>query len=267
MAFIQCSFYSKVLERTTALNVILPEPECVGRIARVDSDGKMPVLYLLHGYFDDYSSWIRKSAIERYAQDKQIAVVMPDAGKSFYTDMAYGDNYFEFIANEVREIATSWFPLSTQSAHNYIAGISMGGYGAMKIAFTYPERYRAVVSLSGVVDIVAHLGKQFSSHRSSALEAANLTSVPRFDLIFGDCDMVARSKDDLFYLIEKQKEKGVELPAIYISCGTDDFLYEDNLKLKSHLDWLGIRYDYEDEKVGHEWWYWDQQIQKFIEML
>lgn len=99
-----------------------------------------PVLYLLHGLSDDHTIWHRRTSIERYVSALGLAVVMPNVGKSFYTDMANGGNYFTFITEELPTLVQSYFPVSAKREDNFIAGLSMGGYGAFKVALSCPEK-------------------------------------------------------------------------------------------------------------------------------
>ena len=159
MALIQCDFFSEILGISSSMCVILPQ-DTTNQIGMEGSHKRQryPTLYLLHGYSDDYTIWQRRTSIERYVASLGIAVVMPNAGKSYYTDMKKGDKYFTFISQEVPELARSFFPLSEKREDNFIAGLSMGGYGAFKVALTYPERFCAAASLSGSLDIASRVG-------------------------------------------------------------------------------------------------------------
>ena len=109
----------------------------------------------LHGHADDHTSWQRFTSIERYAEGLNLAVVMPAVHLSFYNDMAHGGKYWQFISEEVPAVVRDLFPLSSERKDNFVAGLSMGGYGAYKLASTYPERFAAAASLSGALDIRA----------------------------------------------------------------------------------------------------------------
>src|SRR5690606_35149889 len=122
---------------------------------------KHPVLYLLHGLSDDDTIWLRRTSIERYVAGLGLAVVMPNVHRSFYADMAYGGQYWTFLTEELPRVAGDFFPLSDAREDNYVAGLSMGGYGAFKWALSYPERFAAAGSLSGVLDLAKHQNGRF----------------------------------------------------------------------------------------------------------
>ena len=256
MALFHCDFFSTTLSLSTSMDVILPQPDARslertgGKVRR-----KYPTLYLLHGYSDDHTIWQRRTSIERYASQYRLAVVMPAAHHSFYTDMAYGLDYFTFISQELPALARSFFPLSDKREDNFVAGLSMGGYGAYKIALTYPDRFFAAASLSGAVDIV-HL-----------ISIAEFPRALEFQSTFGDLDNVEGSPNDLMFLAEQVAATDGPKPCLYQACGTEDFLYSDNLNFKRLATDLGFDLVYSEEPAVHEWGFWDRQIQKVLEWL
>ena len=143
MAFLNVYFFSEVLGKQVQMNVILPQ-RSRGQIG-LDSIGDKvetyPTLYLLHGMSDDHTIWERRTSIERYASEKGIAVVMPDGDLSWYTDMKHGQNYFTFMADELPAVCRDFFPkMSPRREDTFVAGLSMGGYGAFKLGLRCPER-------------------------------------------------------------------------------------------------------------------------------
>ncbi|MEM1485704.1 alpha/beta hydrolase family protein [Oscillospiraceae bacterium PP1C4] len=259
MAFLQFSFLSSTLGINTDLNIILPDlmPDEVEQVSK--GNIKFQTLYLLHGYSGDYSDWIRFSSIERYAKKHRLAVVMPSAGKSFYTNTAGGDHYWDYIADEVPQIAQSYFPLSNKYEDNFVAGLSMGGYGALKLALRRPKQFCAAVSLSGIMDIASFI---------EACDAnPNLIpncEAPNFHTVFGKELLIKDSENDLFYLIKKRKEP---LPQCRMYCGDNDFLIEDNKKFHQFLFEQNINCELIIDNGGHEWDFWDSQIEKALEWL
>lgn len=246
MALIQCRFYSEVLGLHTSMTVILPDPAS-------DSDKRSevyPTLYLLHGLSDDDTAWTRQTSIERYVSKYRIAVVMPQVHHSFYTNMVSGGAYWTFISEELPRIARSFFPLSSAREDNFTAGLSMGGYGAFKLALSHPELFAAAASLSGAVVVESMKG------RAPELYAQ----------IFGDKD-IRGTKDDLFYLLERTSSQAGAKPQLYQCCGTEDFLYEDNLAFRDALSKSGMDYIYEEGPGDHDWDYWDARIQDVLAWL
>lgn len=253
MAFIQCDFFSETLGLSTSMNVILPE-QTSGQIGMENKQfsGKHQTLFLLHGLSDDHTIWSRRTSIERYVASLGLAVIMPQVDRSFYTDMAYGNNYWTFLTEELPQVARSMFPLSDKREDNFVAGLSMGGYGALKWALRYPDRFAAAASLSGATDMANHLkdGKD-----REAL----------FHLIFGERD-ITDTEDDLLWLI-KQQQHNQNKPELYQCCGTEDFLYEQNITFKD----VCAKHDYPlTTKFGpgdHNWAYWDEHIQNVLHWL
>lgn len=256
MALIHCDFFSEVLGVSTSMCVILPQ-NTKSQIGMGGSEKKAayPTLYLLHGLSDDHTIWQRRTSIERYVASLGIAVVMPAVGRSFYTDMKYGYKYFTFISEELPEIARSFFPLSNKREDNFVAGLSMGGYGAFKIALSCPEKFAAAASLSGALDIV------------DIVERPNVTVDQELINIFGDLKAVSGSDHDIFHLVNKLESSNIQKPRLYQCCGTEDFLYDQNLKFKNFMSNKNLDFTYEEEPGTHEWGYWDKKIQTVLEWL
>lgn len=253
MALIDCNFFSEVLGLSCSMHVILPQAPRneIGR-AR-----KYPTLWLLHGRSDDHSMWTRQTSIERYADEAGIAVVMPAVGLSWYQDMASGLNYGAFLREELPEIARSFFPLSPHRKDNFIAGLSMGGYGAFLMALSQPEKYAAAASLSGVLDIHERVRKNVDARSENMIRLA-----------FGPASKVRGSDADLFALSEKLQRSEHRPPALYACCGIADFLIAGNREFVAHAKKIGLSFEYEEHPgADHEWGYWDRQIQRVIEWL
>ncbi len=252
MALIQCHFYSEVLELNTTMTVILPQHTNtqIGK-QNVSDDGNYPTLYLLHGRTDDDTIWLRRTSIERYVAPLGLAVIMPQVHLSYYTDMAYGNRYFTFISEELPSIAQSFFHLSNEREDNFVAGLSMGGYGAMKLALRHPDRFSAAASLSGVLDIANETW--FRTNKS-------------YPLIFGE-DSIKGSDNDLLWLLEKCDKMEEPKPKLYQCCGTEDFLYEQNSVFRQTCEKMSFDYTYEEGPGTHDWAYWDAKIQDVLTWL
>lgn len=262
MTLSQCNFFSKVLQNHVTVNVLipsLPDNDCLH--APLDEiypkDKKHPTLYLLHGALDDYSSWLRHTNIERYAEEKGIAVVMPSGQNGFYTNTPNGLNYFDFITQELPQFAQATFHLSSKREDTFIAGPSMGGYGASKCALACPQQYAAFGCLSGAVN-------------PAVLEArmkAMGFDFFRYDLIFGGADRVPGSEHDLYRLAERLKQSPHK-PRGYVACGLQDTAnYDMNVQLHEALKAAGADTLFEDGDGLHDWAYWDRCIRNFIQWL
>lgn len=256
MALIHCDFFSEVLRLSCSMTVILPQP-ALSRGARpaFASNRRYQTLFLLHGLSDDHTIWQRRTSIERYVEPLGLAVVMPAVHRSFYADMAYGNRYWTFISEELPALARSFFPLSPARRDNFVAGLSMGGYGAFKLALTFPDRFAAAASLSGPLNMAAA-----AREREPAWQA-------ELKLIFGQPRHVAGSDNDLFELARRVGASTDPKPRLYQCCGTEDFLYADNVRFRDHAQSLDLPLTYEEGPGDHLWQYWDQQIQRVLAWL
>ena len=252
MALIHLDFHSDTLGMAVSCDVILPQKSRNLIGMKTEATETYPTLWLLHGLSDDHTIWQRRTSIERYAAERGIAVVMPNCQRSWYSDMRYGGAFFTFLTEELPAVCRSFFKgMSAERDMNYIAGLSMGGYGALKVAFTYPERYRAAAALSGAFDVAAYANGK------------SLMSEDAWFATLGDLDKINGSKNDLFHLATLASEKE-DLPAIYFWCGSGDFCLSANHKLKAHLEALGIPHTYEETEGSHGWGWWDMHIKDVL---
>jgi S-formylglutathione hydrolase FrmB len=254
MALLECSFFSDTLRMSTSMNVILPQKaqNQIGMPGR--ETGTPAVLYLLHGLSDDHTIWLRRTSIERYVAGLPLAVVMPAVHRSFYTDMARGGAYWTFISEELPQIVQSFFHVSNDWKKTFVAGLSMGGYGAFKLALSHPDRFAAAASLSGCLDIASVVKKQKAAARSE------------YENIFGPLDDLSGSTNDLLALLDRFPMSGKR--KFYQCCGTADFLYEENLTFRDQALRKGIDLTYEEDPgQEHNWDYWDRRIQSVLNWL
>ena len=249
MAFINFNFFSEALGMQTEAYVIMPQRQTAGQIGVTgEAKGeKYKCLYLLHGLSDDHTIWMRRTSIERYADKYGICVVMPCAHRSFYSNMKCGMNYYTYIAKELPRIICEFFNVSDKREDNFVAGLSMGGYGALKIALRESDRFSVGAGLSSVADIHTALLR-------------NATVTP-----FGE-NVDIPDEDDLFYLADACAEKENK-PRLYTVVGTEDFLYEDNLRLRDKLAALPYDYTYVEAPGVHSWDFWDEHIQGVLRWM
>ena len=247
MALLESRFDSEVLGLSLGMNVILPE--------HPDAWNEPPaVLYLLHGLSDDHTIWSRRTAIEHHAASYPLVVVMPDVHKSFYCDMAHGSNYWKFVSEELPMLVERWFNVSHDPTKTFVAGLSMGGYGAMKLALDCPGRFAAAASLSGALDIAAHVDDEFDESRARTFES-----------IFNDLHNIPGSENDL--IAQLGKTTNVPETEFYLCCGTDDSLYQDSIAFRDAARAANLRLTYEESEGDHDWRYWDTQIQRVLDWL
>lgn len=279
MAFVDFKYFSPVMGMQMNIGVILPEVmQGIGvEGADKDNNAPIPTLYLLHGTSDDQTIWHRRTSIERYVSDKRLAVVMMTTHLGAYTNQKYGFRYFDYVAKEVPEICARYFNLSRKREEKFIAGLSMGGYGALKIGLSLPEEFSVVGGLSAGVDRLGHLPEAMRTMKSiEEFRAMKEKIDPRayanwmnFFLNFGSPAEFAKDEENnLFLVAEKAKASGKTLPKLIIRCGTEDTLaFEANRRFKKHLDKLGIESDYAEFPGIHSWEFWDTHIQYVLSQL
>ena len=243
MAVLSSRFTSKTLDLAMSFQVIIPQ----------EFKEPLPVLYLLHGLSDDDYSWLDNTALVRYASDMQLVIVMPQVHRSFYTDMVEGGAYWTFLTEELPDLVARWLPISLEKNKTFVAGLSMGGYGALKWGLNYPDKFAGIASLSGATDLVT----MWKDDANRDLE---------FKRLFGSIEKLEGSTNDLSYLINQVKRQA-NVPEILQICGTEDFLYDYNLNFSKKLLELGFNYSWVEEKGTHDWVFWDQQIQTVLEWI
>jgi putative tributyrin esterase len=243
MALIRVDFAAETLELETAMTVVFPQ----------ESDVPPPVVYLLHGLTDDDTAWTRFSSIERYATDRGVAVVMPQVHRSFYANEAYGMRFWDFLAGELPATVERFFKISTRREDTFVAGLSMGGYGAFKWALREPWRFAAAAALSGALDLAYIQEFDLRPHMRSLVAR-----------VFPD-RTVAGSDEDLMRLVKEADP--ATLPRLMLRCGTEDHLVKQNERFVTACAAAGVELDAAFGPGGHEWTYWDEQIQVVLDFL
>jgi S-formylglutathione hydrolase FrmB len=264
MARLRVDFFSEVLQLGTSMTVLLPQqappadPAATRPADRPatrpadDVDGP-PVLYLLHGLTDDDTAWSRFTSVERYAGALGLAVVMPQVHRSFYADEEHGARFWTFLSEELPAVVDTFFRVSTRREDTFVAGLSMGGYGALKWALRQPGRFAAAASMSGALDL-EH--RQAHDDRPHIVELMKRVYAGR---------LVSGTDDDLFHLLETVDSTA--LPQLWVGCGTEDALYADNQRFRDACRRLGIDLSVDFRPGEHEWGYWDTTIRQVLDWL
>jgi len=262
MAFLDVHAFSDVLGVQVAFYVLLPQTAVrqigVGSAAE-PSRQTFPTLWLLHGLSDDHTIWLRRTSIEGYSAANGFAVVMPAASRSFYQDMAGGPRYWTFLTEELPALCRRWFPLSPAREDNFVAGLSMGGYGALRMGLARPDRYAAAASLSGALDLNRRL-------RDAGNESSRVSKAEWAD-IFGPALTVEGTDADLWFLANRVAASSGPKPSLFLTCGTEDELLKDSREFRQHLDSVHYKCTYEEHPGMHEWGYWDRHIQRVLDWL
>ncbi len=248
MALFSGNIFSKVLQLETGLTVILPGDRLYGT-----SHAPCKVLWLLHGLSDNHSAWLRYTSLDRYIREHNVAVVMPECHHSLYTDEKLGLRYYTYLTDELPAMIRDMFAVSARPEDTYIAGLSMGGYGALRCTLLEPERYAGCAAFSSLTDIHA-----FTERRDDPV------SLRISRTLFGETRCAPESSD-IFALARKNAADRRTLPDIYMTCGRQDSLYPQNAEFDRLLDFLGIPHDFEDWDGTHEWGFWDLSIRKAID--
>jgi S-formylglutathione hydrolase FrmB len=229
------------------MTVVLPQrTQAQIGVSGGGADGPPPLLYLLHGLSDDHTAWHRYTAIGRYAEAAGLAVVMPAVHRSFYTNEAQGHRYWDFVSEELPGVVREFLRVTERPDQTFVAGLSMGGYGALKLALTHPERYAGAASLSGGLDL-----------RRVLLQPERAELLQR---VFGG---VVDDRNDVFTLLHQAS--GV--PPLYLGCGTDDPLLPGTQRFAAEATATGVDVTLDLRPGGHEWPLWDATIADVIAWL
>jgi putative tributyrin esterase len=226
MAIAQINYFNKALVKEVGFCALLPD--------RQEKPGPYPVVYMLHGLSDDYTAWLRWTSIERYAWGMPAIVVLVDSDRCWYSNIPDGPPYEDAIIKDLIPFVDSYFPTVASREGRALGGLSMGGFGAIKLALKFPEMFCSAVGHSGAYDVVRR--KEYN---------------PK--LTVEDCP---------FALAEKLDKS--QAPALRLDCGTEDVLLDHNRAMDEHLTKLGIAHEYDEFPGAHEWGYWDQHIQEAL---
>ncbi len=251
MALIRLDHVPETVQVNLPLYLLLPDPGNMGRLPVA----KRKVLYLLHGLSDDASAWQRFTIIEPLARAYGLVVVMPSVGRSFYIDQPNGQRYFTYLTEELPRYLKQVFGLAPRRKDTFIAGNSMGGYGAFKAALMRPELYAAAGSFSGALSLA------ILTHNPDDPRRAEFTH------LFGDLEALSGSEHDPAIWLQRAAQHPKELPYLYIAVTRQEDLYPLSVGFHHACQSLGIRSEYHEEDGDHNWFAWDRQIRHFLETI
>lgn len=258
MGIIRYTFFSQVLREQVNIMAIIPCYEAWrhtgGNENYYKNYEKKKTLYILHGGSDDCSLYLRRTGIEEYALERDLAVIFPEVRNSFYSNMVHGKKYFTFLSEELPSVVEAIFPLSSKKEDRFVLGNSMGSHGAFKWALDRPDFFKAAAGMSGAGDLF-ELGFYDEPVSERVINA------------FGTPQQYRNSQNDFKYLCRKAKEEGIQLPKLYACCGREDRFYEGAKSFAEFAQNEGISFSFEDGEGGHEWRFWDRWLPVMIDHM
>lgn len=260
MAQVQIDFFSNALRRTVNIKMIIPTDKHVHPGSPVPEKKDFKTLYLLHGIFGNDTDWISGTRVQMWAEDHNLAVVMPSGENKFYVDNPVsGDLFGTFLGEELVRFTRDTFPLSQKREDTFIGGLSMGGYGAFINGLKYHDTFGRICAFSSALIL-----EKYSNGNNKSNNLIDRKSF--YESSFGPFEGVPGSDKDYYYLAEEMADKE-NRPLIYMACGTEDPLTADNRKFRDFLREKGYDLTYEEWKGHHDWIFWDQCIDRVMGWL
>jgi len=261
MAVATVNFFSRCLSRQVTINAIIPAGKF--HMPGMPEREKKPfkTMYLFHGIFGNYTDWISGTRVVPWAEERNLAVIMPAGENSFYVDNEKsGAMYGEYFGRELVEVTRDMFNLSHKREDTFVAGLSMGGYGAIRTGLKYHDTFSHISGLSSAFVL---------EHAVNSTDDGPTLIGKRsyFESVFGDLSKLIGSDKDPKALITMLKEKGADIPNIYLACGTEDMLIKPNRDYHEFLDKNNVKHTYVEGPGGHTWEYWDEYILKTMNWL
>ena len=238
---------SKLMAREMPYRVLLPAGYDAAKSERY------PVIYLLHGLYGHYTNWTDKTKVAEYAAKYRFIIVTPEGADGWYVDspLASHENYESYIVKELIPEIDAKFRTKADRDDRIIAGLSMGGYGALKFGLKYPEMFTLVGSFSGA----------FGTSEFTEKTAGEIGK--KVDSVYGSVGSETRRANDVYLLLGAVKDVKA-LPFVYLSIGTEDFLFDSNRSLDALLIKQKVPHEYREHPGGHEWGFWDDQVREFL---
>ena len=244
MASITLSFHSEALERTVPLRALVPLEDA----PRVP----MPAMYLLHGLYGSEQDWFQYTRVMLWARAKGLAVFCPAGENGFYVNQAdTGEAYMRYVGEELPAFTRRLFPRSSRREDTFIAGLSMGGYGALNAGLTYPETFGKVAALSAAL----RPWKRMDKPQGGCVQRPAYARA-----LFGQ-------DTEPWDTLTLARQCGARAPELWLSCGAQDDLLEENIALVNGLRQAGIPAHFDQPPGAHNWDFWDREIQRVIDWL
>ena len=260
MAVVTGSFLAKSIFKVTQYGIVLPNDGPGGRMGNnphYERDTKLVIL--LHGLTANCNDWIHSGHLQELSWQYNVVFVTASGDNSFYLNGGFG-NYDEFIGVELLDYIRKTYHVPMERENTIIAGQSMGGYGALHVGLSHPENFSAIFGLSNAILIN-------NVHGMQPGQRDNLGDYTFYSRVFGDLSTLKESDNNLEVLLAKHKAAGTELPKMYLTVGTEDFLLQENRDFKKFLDQENIPHTYVEKPGGHTWDFWNPAIKDAIEWL
>ena len=250
MAQISVKFNSTALNRNVRFKMYIPNDHST-------EERHLKTLFLLHGYTGDADIWVPQYLADKYG----FAVVAPNSENAFWLDgLSTGHKYCTFVGSELVDYIRRTFGLAMERDETYIMGLSMGGFGALHTAFAYPENFGKTAAMSSALII----------HEIAGMKPGEDNGTANYDYYhecFGSLDRVEESDSNPEVLVKRLKDSGAVIPEIFMSCGTEDFLLENNRRMHHFLESCCIPHTYLESKGSHDMAFWNEYTEKFIDMM
>lgn len=245
MAGLKGNIRSTTLQMNTSISVVLPEK---------NDAAPMKVIYLLHGLSDNADAWPDNTMLSIYADEYNVAFICPEVQRSFYSDMDFGLNYFTYIADELPALMSRYFNISTKREDTAIMGLSMGGFGALRVALQRPERFHLCAAFSSAIRIDHFLADQRDPEQKE------------WTGVFGHRDQL-KYGEDLYQLVDNlcKTKPTSDIPTIHVSCGKQDFLYEQNTAFRDYVQQTDIDFHYDERDGDHNWYFWNESLKQMLD--
>jgi len=263
MANIQINFFSQAINRLTTVQMILPN-DAVAEMTINNPHYKRPMktLFLLHGYSGNSWDWAYGSLVAELALKYNLAVVMPSGDNSFYVNAkASGYRYEDFIVKDLLAYIQKTFSLAMETKDTFIGGLSMGGFGAIRLGLAHPECFGKIVGLSSALII------EDIKDMTEDSPAAKVANKAYYEQTFGDLSKLDESCVNPEYLIKQSLKNKEEIRPVFMACGSEDFLIENNRNFHKFLEREGVAHIYKESPGVHDWKFWNEYLEPAIQWL
>jgi S-formylglutathione hydrolase FrmB len=241
------TFRSAALNRDMQYRVVLPLTVATGQ--------KLPVVYLLHGGGGGFRDWTNDSDVARFAESG-LVLVMPEGGSSYYTNAVDPpqDRYEDYILRDLIADVESRFPVAIGRSNRAIVGVSMGGFGAVKLALRHPELFIFAAGLSSAIDVPR---RAFSIKR--------LQQSRHYNSIFGPTGSQTRRENDPFALVRTANPEAA--PYFFLTCGEQEGLLPANREFAALLAARHFRHEFHTVPGSHDWNQWNAWLPSLFRSL